>query len=247
MGNVTMFEKIIDKVRGVFVTKRAERLRLIVAGTDLRQVGKAFDLSFGLIIEGGGERVFLDPGPDAVKQAGDAEPIDVVVITHDDEHTGAGVEALKQAGFAGVVRSEVNGTLVEGVTFQAAGAKWKAIGVKHEPGVKTLGFDVQAGDHCLGLYPHAKAIPQDSNADVLVVGVGGTDMLNPEYMIKTAMADQGRLVYVAGYCQEASREDVMAGADDNTIPLSTGDGLVVYDEELEFHPAEAEEGEGDAE
>lgn len=225
--------------RKTFGGSTAELL-ITVLGTDVRQVTKAHDMTFGLLLEGGGEAVLVDPGPDVAEQLWRHGPgpkaVKGVLLTHENHLTEEGLRVLKGLGCDVAVYSERRKTMAPATGpderaphLAVASCRVKALRVEHQPDAETCAFWIEAGDCNVLLVPHARALPPLTVApDVILLGVGRADGSDPEYMGLDDLEGLDAPAFLVAYGSETWSTGGVACPDDVT-PLRRGDRLAFSD------------------
>jgi len=216
-------------------------LTITILGTDVRQVMKAHDMSFGLLIEGNGRSAVVDPGPDIEQQlwryGSGAKAIGAVLLTHENHLVRAGMGLFERLGCEVVAYGENRKTLSPLMesggrvpSFPVCGGMVKAIRVRHEAGEQSSAFLIEAGGCKVLLAPHVRSfggMMEELSPDVLLLGVGQVDGSDPEYLgLKSLPAEMPTFLVAYGSDGWHSKAvDLPA----NVTPLMRGDRLALSD------------------
>ena len=227
------------------LNRPGDALTITVLGTDFRQTTKVADLSFGLLMTGGGESVLIDPGPDIVRQVVKHCPrvqdITAVVVTHDNVHVRKGLERLKDMGWDGEVLTaddHLQGT----PALKLCGVEWLTVDAPHEVQVKTIGLVGKVCDNAVLVAPHMRKGP-DTETDIgihniLITGAGPADESDPEYMAPAKIkALGGAATYLVGYVYSDDQDGPHAWAktadrDNPIVGIRTGGRIVISEDRV---------------
>lgn len=235
VGDLTWMDRAKGLFRRAFLRDGSPDLMLTILGTDVRQVTKAHDLSFGMLLEGGDETVVLDPGPDIDQQLWRHGPgpkmVKSVLVTHHNHLVRAGVGRLKAMGVTSPVHAERLNTLspltkaVDNPHHMAiCGCKVKALRVKHEAGEESCAYLIEGGGMTILVAPHVKTLAGLPKPDVLILGIDdeGND---PEYVSLKDVVDFDVETFLAAYVTGTFRSEKADQLPSNVTALQRGDRL----------------------
>jgi len=227
-------------------------LTITVLGTDFRQTTKVADLSFGLLMRGGGEAVLIDPGPDILRQAlkhcPHVQDIAAVVVTHDNVHVQKGLARLAEMGWEGTVHHADKMKTAASLTL--CGRSWLVSEVAHEAKTKTIGLVAEIGATAVLVAPHMrKALDFSSELSamkVVITGAGPADGTDPEYMTTDAVKALGVPTYLVGYVYSSDEDGPhawtkTADAASPVVGLRSGGRIVISEDSVAAYEGDDKE------